>query len=121
MLNLAALFITITAVCMWFNHRVLRLPPTIGVMAIGLVLSLGVIGLDHFAVTTVVADIAEDWLGRINFNSLLMDGMLSFLLFAGALHVDLSRLKAYRRSIGLLATLGVLVSTLVIGSAAWWL
>lgn len=121
MLNLAALFITITAVCMWFNHRVLRLPPTIGVMAIGLVLSLGVIGLDHFAVTTVVADTAEDWLGRINFNSLLMDGMLSFLLFAGALHVDLSRLKAYRRSIGLLATLGVLISTLVIGSAAWWL
>lgn len=121
MLNLAALFITLTAVCMWFNQRVLRLPPTIGVMAIGLVLSLGVIGLDHFAVTTVVADTAQDWLGRINFNSLLMDGMLSFLLFAGALHVDLSRLKAYRRSIGLLATLGVLVSTLVIGSAAWWL
>ncbi|MFP3366634.1 cation:proton antiporter, partial [Pseudoalteromonas sp. SIMBA_148] len=73
------------------------------------------------AVTTVVADTAEDWLGRINFNSLVMDGVLSFLLFAGALHVDLSRLKAYRRSIGLLATLGVLISTLVIGSAAWWL
>lgn len=121
MLNLAALFITITAVCMWFNQRVLRLPPTIGVMAIGLVLSLGVIGLDHFSMTTAVADSAEDWLSRINFNSLLMDGMLSFLLFAGALHVDLSRLKAYRRSIGLLATLGVLVSTIVIGSAAWWL
>ena len=121
MLNLAALFITLTALCMWFNQRVLRLPPTIGVMAIALSLSLVVIALDHVAMTTVFAKAAEAWLARIDFNVLLMDGMLSLLLFAGALHVDLSKLHRYRVSIGLLATLGVLVSTVVIGSAAWWL
>lgn len=121
MLNLAALFITLTALCMWFNQRVLRLPPTIGVMAIALAMSLMVIALDHVTVTTVFAQAAEAWLARIDFNVLLMDGMLSLLLFAGALHVDLSKLHHYRVSIGLLATLGVLVSTVVIGSAAWWL
>ncbi|MAX33536.1 MAG: sodium:proton antiporter [Halomonadaceae bacterium] len=121
MLNLAALFITLTALCMWFNQRVLRLPPTIGVMAIALALSVMVIALDHVTVTTVFAQAAEAWLARIDFNVLLMDGMLSLLLFAGALHVDLSKLHHYRVSIGLLATLGVLVSTGVIGTAAWWL
>ncbi|MDI4638760.1 MULTISPECIES: cation:proton antiporter [Halomonadaceae] len=121
MLNLAALFITLTALCMWFNQRVLRLPPTIGVMAIALAMSLMVIALDHVTVTTVFAQTAEAWLARIDFNVLLMDGMLSLLLFAGALHVDLSKLHHYRVSIGLLATLGVLVSTVVIGTAAWWL
>ncbi|MCM5704720.1 cation:proton antiporter [Larsenimonas salina] len=120
MLNIAALFISITALFLWFNYKVLRLPPTIGVMVIGFALSLVLVNLNHFGMTAIT-DHAEFWLNQINFNALLMDGMLSFLLFAGALHVDLDKLKRYRYSIGLLATFGVLISTVAIGSAAWWL
>ncbi|MCX2523906.1 cation:proton antiporter [Larsenimonas rhizosphaerae] len=120
MLNIAALFITITALFLWFNHKVIRLPPTIGVMVIGLVLSLTLVGLNHLGVT-VLTDHAQYWLEQINFNTLLMDGMLSFLLFAGALHVDIHELKSYRYSIGFLATFGVILSTVAVGSAAWWL
>ncbi|MFC0266553.1 cation:proton antiporter [Kushneria aurantia] len=120
LLNLAALFITITALFSWFNHRFIRLPATIGVMVIALVMSLVLIGLNHAGFADVT-DHARYWLEQVNFNALLMDGMLSFLLFAGALHVDLAQLRRYRWSIGLLATCGVMISTLVVGTAAWWL
>ncbi|OHV09342.1 cation:proton antiporter [Kushneria phosphatilytica] len=118
MLNIAALFITITALFSWFNHRFIRMPATIGVMVIALLISLLLLVLNHFGVTVIPAQ-ARHWLERINFNTLLMDGMLSFLLFAGALHVDLDQLRRYRWSIGLLATGGVVISTVVVGSAAW--
>ncbi|RKR03258.1 sodium/proton antiporter (CPA1 family) [Kushneria sinocarnis] len=118
MLNIAALFITITALFSWFNHRFIRLPATIGVMVIALLISLLLLALNHFGIG-LLTDQAQHWLERINFNTLLMDGMLSFLLFAGALHVDLDQLRRYRWSIGLLATGGVVISTLVVGTAAW--
>ncbi|WP_110709943.1 sodium:proton antiporter [Salinicola sp. CR57] len=120
MLEIAAIFITITALFAWFNYRFIKLPATIGVMFISLVTSVLLIASSHLGFD-VITDWAEAWLGQINFNALLMDGMLSFLLFAGALHVDFHQLKRYRYSIGLLATAGVLISTVAIGSAAWWL
>ncbi|MGM8852118.1 cation:proton antiporter [Salinicola halophyticus] len=120
MLEIAAVFITITALFAWFNYRFIKLPATIGVMFISLVASVLLIVLSHVGFDAIT-DWAETWLGQINFNALLMDGMLSFLLFAGALHVDFHKLKRYRYSIGFLATIGVVISTLVVGSAAWWL
>ncbi|MGC3874576.1 cation:proton antiporter [Halomonas sp. GXIMD04776] len=120
MLDLIAIIVTLTAVLAWFNHQFIRLPTTIGVMAIALVLSAGMHGLSWLGFTAL-ENRAESLLSQIDFNKLLMDGMLSFLLFAGALHVDLDRLKRYRWSIGFLATLGVVISTLAIGSAAYFL
>ena len=120
MLDLVAIIITLTALLAWFNHRFLGLPLAIGVMVIALLLSGVMHGLTALGWTALEGQ-AEAWLNQIDFNALLMDGMLSLLLFAGALHVDLSKLHHYRVSIGLLATLGVLVSTGVIGTAAWWL
>ncbi|MCK0715361.1 cation:proton antiporter [Chromohalobacter sarecensis] len=120
MLEIAAVFITITALFAWFNYRFIKLPATIGVMFISLVASVLLIVLSHTGFDAIT-DWAEAWLGQINFNALLMDGMLSFLLFAGALHVDITKLKRYRYSIGFLATIGVVISTLAVGSAAWWL
>ena len=120
MLEIAALFITITALFAWFNYRFIKLPATIGVMFISLMASLLLIALSHVGFDAIT-DWAEAWLAQINFNALLMDGMLSFLLFAGALHVDFHKLKRYRYSIGFLATIGVVISTVAIGSAAWWL
>jgi len=108
-----AVLITATALLAWFNERFLRLPATIGVMAAALFLSLMLIvgarlGLpaEHWA---------EEVLGQIDFNAVLMQGMLSLLLFAGALHVDLNRLLERKWSILSLATVGVVLSTFLMG------
>ncbi|MDW5378569.1 sodium:proton antiporter [Halomonas sp. HP20-15] len=118
MLDLIAIIISLTAVLAWFNHRFLGLPLTIGVMAIALLLSGAMHGLTALGWTALEGRV-ETWLGQIDFNALLMDGLLSLILFAGALHIDLDRLRRYRWSIGFLATVGVVISTLVVGSASY--
>ncbi|GAB2785470.1 sodium:proton antiporter [Halomonas shantousis] len=120
MLELVAIIVSLTALLAWINHQFIRLPTTIGVMAIALALSWGLHGLASLGFTAI-EDQAEALLARIDFNELLMEGMLSFLLFAGALHIDLDRLRRYRWSIGFLATFGVVISTLAIGSIAYFL
>ncbi|WP_110684815.1 cation:proton antiporter [Salinicola aestuarinus] len=120
MLELAAIVLTLTACLAWFNERYVHLPATIGVMVIALLLSLAIQGLAGLGLGAPAA-VTRGWVEALDFDSLLMNGMLSFLLFAGALHVDVKKLKRYWLSIGLLATLGVLVSTLLIGFASHWL
>lgn len=112
-LDLLALLISLTALFAWLNHRYLRLPTTIGVMVMGMALSLLLIALDQFDVA--VAERLEKDLEGIDFSTVLMHGMLSFLLFAGALHVKLSDLKQARWLVGTMATVGVVISTLVVG------
>ncbi|MGE6527718.1 cation:proton antiporter [Pseudomonas sp. NPDC077382] len=120
MLELSAIFISLTALLAYLNYRFIGLPPTIGVMATALVFSLLLHGLTMLGLPLLEAQI-EALVGRIDFNHLLMDGMLSFLLFAGALHINLADLRARRWAIGLLATVGVLFSTAVIGLGSWWI
>ncbi|MBB3230852.1 cation:proton antiporter [Halomonas stenophila] len=120
MLNLLAIIVSLTAALAWLNQRLIRLPTTIGVMAIALVLSWGLQGLAWLGLPGLEAR-AADWVARFDFNELVMEGLLSLLLFAGALHIDLDRLRRYRWSIGFLATLGVVISTLAIGAATYGL
>ncbi|QTF56647.1 cation:proton antiporter [Stutzerimonas frequens] len=120
MLELAAIFISLTALLAYVNYRFIGLPPTIGVMATALLFSLLLHGLAMLGLPLLEQRI-EALVGRIDFNHLLMDGMLSFLLFAGALHINLADLRARRWAIGLLATVGVLFSTTVIGLGSWWI
>ncbi|QFU14201.1 Na(+)/H(+) antiporter NhaP [Stutzerimonas frequens] len=120
MLELAAIFISLTALLAYVNYRFIGLPPTIGVMATALLFSLLLHGLAMLGLPLLEQRI-EALVGRIDFNHLLMDGMLSFLLFAGALHINLADLRARRWAIGLLATVGVLFSTAVIGLGSWWI
>ncbi|WIX33478.1 sodium:proton antiporter [Salinicola sp. JS01] len=120
MLELAAIILTVTAGLAWFNERYIRLPATIGVMLSALLLSLAMQGLAALGWEAPAA-LARGWVEALDFDSLLMNGMLSFLLFAGALHVDVAKLRDYWISIGVLATLGVLASTLLIGFASHWL
>jgi CPA1 family monovalent cation:H+ antiporter len=120
MLDVAALLVTLTAIFAWLNHRFVRLPGTIGVMSIALLLSLGLVGLGHLGLGGLT-DQAEAVVGSVDFSVVLMEGMLSLLLFAGSLHVDLSELASRRLAIGVLATGGVLISTMVVGVAAWGL
>jgi len=80
MLELAAIFVSFTALFAYLNYRFVGLPPTIGVMAIALACSLLLHGLS-LAGMPGLEERVEDVMSRVDFNRLLMDGMLSFILF----------------------------------------
>jgi len=102
-----------------FNHHVLKLPFTIGLLASGLAASLVMLGVDAVLPGMGLADATREAVGQIDFANAILYGMLSVLLFAGALHVDLEALLARRTPILLLATLGILISTAVAASLAY--
>jgi len=116
---LIAILLTVTALLSWVNERYLRMPHTIGVMTAALILSVVLTILGHFGF--VVDQWAEDLFGRVDFSTVLMKGMLSFLLFAGALHVDLSALLQRKWTILSLATVGVVTSTFLVAGAFYLL
>ena len=120
MLELAAGFICLTSLLTYVNFRFIGLPPTIGVMVTALLFSLILQSLSLLGFPGMEERV-QSLIGQIDFGDLLMNWMLSFLLFAGALHVNLSDLKNYRWPIGLLATFGVLIATTVIGALAYWI
>lgn len=113
-----AIIISLTAGFSYLNYRILRLPVTIGVMVIALVTSLLLHGIDFLGFH--LEEQAAAWLQSIDFNKTLLHGMLSFLLFAGALHVNLHDLFDQKWAIGSLATLGILLSTFLVGTFTWW-
>ncbi|MEM7255122.1 MAG: sodium:proton antiporter, partial [Pseudomonadota bacterium] len=114
-LDIAAVLVTIAAVFSFVNVRYIRLPGVIGMMLIALVISLALIGLGALGFGTLKADAAR-FVGTIDFNVTLMNGMLSFLLFAGALHVNLEDLSEQKLPVGVLATVGTVSSTLLVGA-----
>jgi CPA1 family monovalent cation:H+ antiporter len=116
---LIAILLTVTALLSWINERFIRLPPTIGVMVGALCLSLTLIVMGRFGL--VVDRWAEELFAHIDFDTVLMKGMLSFLLFAGALHVDLGALLARKWTIISLATLGVVISMFLVGTLFYYL
>jgi CPA1 family monovalent cation:H+ antiporter len=118
--DIAAILITVAAVSGYLNHRLLKLPPTSGTLAVALFSSLLVVSMNAaFPQLEIQGKIAA-FLGRIDFNQTLMHGMLSFLLFAGALHLDMEGLQDNKWTIAVLATLGVVISTAIIGGLMWW-
>jgi len=119
MLDIAAACLVVTALLAYLNHRFVHLPTTIGVMVIALGLSLVIVALDIVGVSHALRTYEESLLRSIDFSDVLMQGMLSLLLFAGALHVDLSELKALRWPVASLALIGTLVSTFIVGYGLW--
>jgi CPA1 family monovalent cation:H+ antiporter len=116
----AAVLIAIAAVTGYVNHHFLKLPATTGTLAVALTSSLIIVAADSLFPGWRVQALVAEFLGEINFNEALMHGMLCFLLFAGSLHLDLDGLLEQRWTIGVLATVGVLISTLVVGLFTWW-
>ena len=119
MLDIAASLLVLTALLSYVNQRWLGLPTTIGVMATSLVLSLALVGLDAIGLAGSLHAREAGLIRSIDFSELLMQGMLSLLLFAGALHVDIKSLRDYRWQVGLLAFVGTALSTAVVGFALW--
>ncbi|SVA60080.1 uncharacterized protein METZ01_LOCUS112934, partial [marine metagenome] len=114
-LNLVALLFTLAAAFGYVNHRWLKLPHTIGLVVVALSASLVVLAIDAVFPALEFRSVVREMLSRINFYDVLMKGMLSFLLFAGALHVDLDDLYKVKAPISLLATIGTLMSTVLVG------
>ncbi|MBF9239442.1 sodium:proton antiporter [Hymenobacter sp. BT683] len=117
--NTLALLIVISAVFGYVNHRFLKLPGTIGLMVLALVSSLLAIGLGKLGVDWVLT--AGELVRGIDFHVVLMQVMLSFLLFAGSLHVDLRALGKEGVAVGAMATAGTLLSTALVGTAFYYL
>jgi CPA1 family monovalent cation:H+ antiporter len=116
--NILAVLVTLAAVFSYLNHRYIGLPTTIGLMLISLLVSLGLIALGPLGMG--LEEDARQLLGSIDFDETLLHGMLSFLLFAGALHVNLGDLARQKWIIGTLATFSVVGSTFMIGFLSWW-
>lgn len=116
-INVFAILITITALFSYINLRYVGLPVSIGVMVIALGLSLlvNVLSWSGF----FIEDHARDFLQQIDFDKTLLQGMLSFLLFAGALHININDLAEQKWSIGALATIGTLLSSFLVGTLTW--
>jgi len=119
MLEIIATCLVVTAMLAYLNHRFIGLPIAIGVMAAALLLSLAIVGLDVAGLDYGLLQYEESLLRSIDFSNVLMQGMLSLLLFAGAMHVDLSELRAYRWQVGALAVVSTLLSTLAVGYGTW--
>jgi CPA1 family monovalent cation:H+ antiporter len=115
--SLIALLLTLTGLLAYFNHKVLRLPFAVGAMGTSMALSLLLIGATRLGLP--LHGWAAATVAHINFSSALLDGMLSFLLFAGALHVDLNELREHKITVAVLATVGVVLSTLIAGGSTW--
>jgi CPA1 family monovalent cation:H+ antiporter len=117
LINLLTLLTVLMASFAFVNIRYLKLPETIGLMIVSIFVSFVVIVVGHFEqrVYDYVKNIVDD----IDFSKVLFDFMLSFLLFAGSSHTDFSTLKENRFQILMLATVGVVISTLLIGSLAY--
>jgi monovalent cation:H+ antiporter, CPA1 family len=116
--DVIAILLTLTALLSYFNHRYLRMHPSIGVMLIALLLSLALIGLGElgFGIRTW----AREFLQHVQFGNALLTWMLGFLLFAGALTVDLGELQRNWRITTLLATVGTAASALIVAALTHW-
>lgn len=112
--DILAIVISLTAGFSYLNYRFIGLPVTIGVMIIALAASLLLHVIDLLGFH--LEEHAAGWLQSIDFNKTLLHGMLSFLLFAGALHVNLGDLFNQKWVIGSLATVGIMISTVLVGT-----
>ncbi|TIX51738.1 cation:proton antiporter [Alteraurantiacibacter aquimixticola] len=117
--DLAAMLVVASALLGWFNHHFIKLPHVIGLTVMGAVAAVALLLANAFIPGVTMDDTVARLLEEMNFTDTLLDGMLSFLLFAGALHVDLDRLRADWVPVLLLSTVGVIISTLVVGLAMW--
>lgn len=115
--QLAALFLSLVAAVGWLNARLLRLPPGVAMLIAGLVGALCLYGLQRMGLEG--ADDAVRVIAQVDFPQTVVGYMLAFLLFAGAMQVDLHELRRRRMAVWTLATVGVLASTFLVGGGVW--
>ncbi len=119
--TLSSVLIALAAAFGALNYFVLKLPSAIGLVAIALIASIGVMAIDTVAPGLGIRDRVGSIVESIDFSETVLKGMLGFLLFAGALHTDFERLRRQRWSVALAATVGVAISALVVGIGYAWI
>lgn len=118
LLNIIAALLTLSALFGYINAKFIKLPNTIGVLLVALLISFIILIAGAMGLESVTG--AQEIIRSIDFNETLMQGMLSFLLFAGALHVNLDDLAKQKGVILGMATCGVTISTFLVGGGTWW-
>ena len=119
--EIAALLLVLSAILSWLNRAYFKLPHTIGLLVMALLASFGLLGLEAVMPSVGLTDTLQSALKQIDFNETLMKGMLGFLLFAGALHVDFGKIRDAKWAIGSMATLGVIMSTFIVGTGFYFI
>lgn len=119
LLDLAAILLTLSALFGWINHKFIPLPHTIGLLVMSVVTSVSMVTIDLAFPAQHFFEPLTDALLQIDFSSVVMNGMLGFLLFAGALHVDLGKLRSRAIPVAILAGFGTVLSTAAIGVGIW--
>ena len=117
--DISSILVTLSALLMYINFKYIKLPTTIGLMGLSLILS-SIVFVSGYINPSIIS-YSISLIDSIDFNKALMGGMLSFLLFAGALHVDINDLLEQKILIAILATLGVIFSTIVVGSLVYYI
>ncbi len=117
--QLTALFLSIVALGGWVNARTLKLPHGVAMLIVGLAGAVGLSALHRLAPALPGVGAAFDAVSGIDFSQTVLGYMLAFLLFAGAMQVDLSELRQRLLSVFTLATIGVGVSTVIVGLGVW--
>lgn len=120
LLTISSYLLCVSALFAYINYRYIKLPTTIGIMVISLIFSVLLVILSRVGFEQGI-DIAQSLVKQIDFNQALMNGMLAFLLFAGAMHVNLNALFDNKWVVGLLASVGVIASTFMIGIASYFI
>lgn len=119
--EIMAIMLALSGLFGWINHAFLKLPHTIGLLVMALVASMVLLAIELVFPALGLGTPLRDAIGQIDFNATVMNGMLAFLLFAGALHVDMGFLKSQKWAIGLMASAGVIMSTFIVGFGFFFL
>jgi len=120
LLSISSLLLTISAIFAYINYRYIKLPTTIGIMVISLIFSVILVILAKLGFESGIG-VTQSLVKQIDFNQALMNGMLAFLLFAGAMHVNLNALLDNKWVVGLLASVGVIASTFMVGIVSYFI
>jgi CPA1 family monovalent cation:H+ antiporter len=121
LLQIASLLIVLAGAFGAINYLFLKLPSSIGILIVALIASIVVIGLDAIWPAMSVEETIRATVLSVDFSGALLEGMLGLLLFAGAMHVKISDLRAQWRVVFLMATMGVGLSTVIVGFGFSWL
>ncbi len=117
--EIVSLLLCLAAVFSYINYKFIKLPTTIGIMLLSLLFSLALLLFGEFGFS--LDKQATELVKSIDFNEALLHGMLSFLLFAGALHVNINDLREQKWVIATLATVGIISSTFIIGTTMYYI
>jgi monovalent cation:H+ antiporter, CPA1 family len=117
--QLSAILLTLTAAISWSNHRFLRLPSNVMLLVSGLVIAICIALSSALTGWSALTSGLLQTIRGIDFSETVLHGMLGFLLFAGALQIDLQRLRSRAWGVAALATVGVAVTALMVGAGLW--